>query len=154
MQCILCDQVFTNSSLKLSELKIHFATHGGSPVYGIEALKTKRARYDEKGTLPQLHITTTTMQKPILMASYRAANLIAKSKKAHNIGENLIKPCPAEKADILLGNEAAINQSINLFICFVLQNKKYTNICEKKFSKAQEGNEMTIRFSGQLPPSK
>ena len=45
-------------------------------------------------------------------------------------------------------------QSINLFICFVLQNEKYTNICEKKFSKAQEGSEMTIRSSSQLPPSK
>ena len=48
-----------------------------------------------------------------------------------------------------------INQSINLFICFVLQNEKYTNICEKKkFSKAQEGSEMTIRSSSQLPHSK
>ena len=50
--------------------------------------------------------------------------------------------------------DQSINQSINLFICFVLQNKKYTNICEKKFSKAQEGSEMTIRSSSQLPPSK
>ena len=82
--------------LKPSKLKIHFATHGGSAAYGVEALKTKRARYDQKGTLPQLHKTTTTMQKPILMASYRAAYLIAKSKKAHNIGEDLIKPCLVE----------------------------------------------------------
>ena len=78
------------------KLKIHFATHGGSAAYGIEALKTKRARYDQKGTLPQLHKTTTTMQKSILMASYRTAYLIAKSKKAHNIGEDLIKPCLVE----------------------------------------------------------
>ena len=48
----------------------------------------------------------------------------------------------------------SINQSINLFICFVLQNEKYSNICEKKFSKAHEGSEMTIRSSSQLPPSK
>ena len=46
------------------------------------------------------------------------------------------------------------NQSINLFICFVLQNEKYINKCEKNFSKAQEGSEMTIRSSSQLPPSK
>ena len=45
-----------------------------------------------------------------------------------------------------------INQSINLFICFVLQNEKYTNICEKKFSKAQEGSKMTIRSSSQCLP--
>ena len=106
-QCILCDQVLTNLSLKPSKLKIYFTTHGGSAAYGIEALKTKRARYDQKGTLPQLHKTITTRQKPILMASYRAAYLIAKSKKAHNIGENLIKTCLVKMADILLGNEAA-----------------------------------------------
>ena len=41
------------------------------------------------------------------MASYRAAYLIAKSKNALSIGENLIKPCLVEMADILLGNEAA-----------------------------------------------
>ena len=45
-QCIFCNQVLTNSSLKPSKLKIHFATHGGSVAYGIEALKAKRARYD------------------------------------------------------------------------------------------------------------
>ena len=41
------------------------------------------------------------------MVSYTAAYLIARSKKANNIGENLIKPCLVEMADILLGNEAA-----------------------------------------------
>ena len=89
-QCIFCDQVLTNSSLKSSKLKVHFATHGGSATYGIEALKTKRAHYDQKVTLPQLHKTTTTMQKQVMVASYNVAYLIAKSKKAHNIGENLI----------------------------------------------------------------
>ena len=107
VQCISCNQVFTNLSLEPSKLKIHFATHAGSAAYGIEALKSKQACYNQKGTLPQLHKTTTTMQKPILMVSYRAAYLIAKSKKAHNIGENLIKPCFVEMADILLGNKAA-----------------------------------------------
>ena len=104
MQYILCDGFLTNLSLKPSKLKIHFATHGGSAAYGIEALKTKRARYDQKSTLLRLHKTKTTMQKPISMALYRAAYLIAKSKKAYNIGEDLIKPCLVK---ILLGNEAA-----------------------------------------------
>ena len=107
MQCILCNQVLTKLSLKPSKLKINFVTHGGSAAYGIEALKTKRARYNEKVVLPQLHKTTTTMQKPSLIASYRAAYLIAKSKKAHNIREKLIKPCLVKMANILLGNEAA-----------------------------------------------
>ena len=87
----LCNQVLTNLSLKPSKLKIHFATHGGSAAYRIEALKTKRACYNQKGTkdtLSQLH-KTTTKQKPILMASYRAAYLIAKSKKAQTLERTL-----------------------------------------------------------------
>ena len=36
-----------------------------------------------------------------------SAYLFAKSKKAHNIGENPIKPCLMEMGDIFLGNEAA-----------------------------------------------
>ena len=37
-----------------------------------------------------------------------------------------------------------VHTSLNhpVFICFVLQNEKYTNICEKKFSKAQERNKV------------
>ena len=47
------------------------------------------------------------MQKPMLQGSYRAAYLIAKSKKANNIGEDLTKPCLIEVAEIMLGNKAA-----------------------------------------------
>ena len=47
------------------------------------------------------------MKKPTLQASYRAAHLIEKSKKAHSIGEDLIQPCLVEVAEIMLGNEAA-----------------------------------------------
>ena len=64
-QCILCDQVHTNSSLKPSKLKIHFAMHGGSAVYSTEALKKKRTRYDQKGSLSPLHKTNTIIPKLI-----------------------------------------------------------------------------------------
>ena len=80
-------------SLKQSKLKAHFATDGGLSVYDTEALKEKRTSYDQKGTLPQLHKENTIMQKPMLQASYRATYLIAKSKKAHSVGEDFIKPC-------------------------------------------------------------
>ena len=47
------------------------------------------------------------MQKPMLQKLYRAAYLIAKSEKTHSIGEDLIKHCLVEVAEIILGNEAA-----------------------------------------------
>ena len=40
-QCIPCHQVLINLGLKPFKVKMHFATHGGSAIYGIEALKEK-----------------------------------------------------------------------------------------------------------------
>ena len=45
-------------------------------------------------------------EKPLLRASYEVAYQIAKSKKPHTIGEELIKPCALEMAKIVLGKEA------------------------------------------------
>ncbi|KAK3875335.1 hypothetical protein Pcinc_019781 [Petrolisthes cinctipes] len=45
-------------------------------------------------------------EKPLLRASYQVAYQIAKLKKPHTIGEELIKPCVLEMAKIVLGKEA------------------------------------------------
>jgi hypothetical protein len=42
-----------------------------------------------------------------LLASFRVAGLIAKKKKAHNIGEDLILPASKEIVEVILGSEAA-----------------------------------------------
>ena len=46
------------------------------------------------------------MQKPMLQASHGAAYFIAKSKKAANIGDDIIKLCLVKMAENMLGNEA------------------------------------------------
>ena len=55
-------------------------------------LKTKRARYDMRGTLPALGFCLTS--QPLLRASNGVSLIIAKAKaKApHTAGEKLIKP--------------------------------------------------------------
>ncbi|KRX35193.1 Protein ZBED8 [Trichinella murrelli] len=40
-------------------------------------------------------------------ASYEIAMLIAKNKKPHTIGENLVKPCIVNAVKILLGDDMA-----------------------------------------------
>jgi hypothetical protein len=42
-----------------------------------------------------------------LLASFKAAELIAKKKKAHNIEEELILPACKEIVEVILGSEAA-----------------------------------------------
>ncbi|XP_076343931.1 protein FAM200C-like [Tachypleus tridentatus] len=84
----------------------HFKNkHGGRDAGNdIVTLRVKRARFDQVGTLPTYGFSPT--EKPLLRASYEVAYQIAKSKKPHTIGEELIKPCALEMAKIVLGKEA------------------------------------------------
>ena len=66
--------------------------------------KIKRARYDEKATLPVFG--SVPIDKSILTASYEVAYLIAKQGKPHNIGEKLVKPAALKMANIMLGKAA------------------------------------------------
>lgn len=63
--------------------------------------KEKRARFDERATLPLLSFVS--IHKPILTASYEVAYLIAKQGKPHTIGEILVKPAALKMANIMLG---------------------------------------------------
>ncbi|XP_076325352.1 protein FAM200C-like [Tachypleus tridentatus] len=105
-QCILCSTLFSNANLKPSKLDEHFKNkHGGRDAGNdIVTLRVKRARFDQVGTLPTYEVSPT--EKPLLRASYEVAYQIAKSKKPHTIGEELIKPCALEMAKIVLGKEA------------------------------------------------
>ena len=49
--------------------------------HDFESLKSKRIRYDSRGTLPKLGFVSAG--KPLLLASYHVAYNVAKSKKRH-----------------------------------------------------------------------
>ncbi|KAK3885513.1 hypothetical protein Pcinc_010254 [Petrolisthes cinctipes] len=105
-QCILCSTLFSNANLKPSKLDEHFKNkHGGRDAgNNIVTLIAKRARFDQAGTLPTYGFSPT--EKSLLRAFYQVAYQIAKLKKPHTIGEELIKPCVLEMAKIVLGKEA------------------------------------------------
>lgn len=63
----------------------------------------KKAQFSKSGTLPKLGFSTP--KKPLVEASYKVAYRIAKSKKPHNIGETLIKPCALEMVELVCGLE-------------------------------------------------
>lgn len=71
-QCMACHFILCNSNLKPARLKEHQVKHPAAEhEQTLEALQAKRARYDQKGTLPQLGFKP--MQKPLLRASYEVA---------------------------------------------------------------------------------
>ena len=98
--------MFSNTNLKPSKRDEHFKNrHGGKTARNdIVTLQVERARFDRAGTLPTHRFSPPV--KPLLRASYEAAYQIARSKKPHTVGEELIKPCILRMADIVLGREA------------------------------------------------
>ncbi|CDQ91221.1 unnamed protein product [Oncorhynchus mykiss] len=108
--CMICNAKLSNSSL--AKLREHFLKLHGDGKYKNTTLaefKVKRARFDEKATLPVLGFVP--INKPILTASYEVAYLVAKQCKPHTIGETLIKPAVLKMANIMLGKEAEVKLS-------------------------------------------
>ncbi|XP_075696915.1 protein FAM200C-like [Rhinoderma darwinii] len=111
--CMICNARLSNSSLAPAKLREHFLKLHGDGQYKNTTLaefKVKRARFDEKATLPVLGFVP--INKPILTASYEVAYLIAKQGKPHTIGETLIKPAVLKMANIMLGKAAEVKLSL------------------------------------------
>ncbi|KAM5132134.1 protein FAM200C-like [Mantella aurantiaca] len=109
---MICNAKLSNSSLVPAKLKEHFLKlhgHGKYKNTTLAEFKVKRARFDEKATLPVLSFVP--INKPILTASYEVAYLIAKQGKPHTIGETLIKPAVLKMANIMLGKAAEVRFS-------------------------------------------
>ena len=53
-QCITCHFIVCNSNLKPARLREHQAKHPAEQAQTLDAMQAKRARYDQKCTLPRL----------------------------------------------------------------------------------------------------
>uniref|UniRef100_UPI00358EC2D2 protein FAM200C-like n=1 Tax=Myxine glutinosa TaxID=7769 RepID=UPI00358EC2D2 len=105
-QCVLCYKVLAEASMKPSKLKAHLAsTHPTHQNDSEDVFRSRKARFMAKGSLTRYGFQPST--KPILEASYEVALLIAKDKKAHTIGETLVKPCAVVMANLVCGPEEA-----------------------------------------------
>ena len=72
-------------------------------VLNVDSFRSNKARFEKSGTLPKFGFVKT--QKPCVEASYKVAYRIVKEKKAHKIGETLIKPCALEMTELVCGTE-------------------------------------------------
>ena len=90
--------------MKPAKLKEHLISiHPKNALDSIDSFRSKKARFEKLGTLPKFGFVKT--QKPCVEASFKAAYPIATEKKAHAIGEILIKPCALEMIELVCGIE-------------------------------------------------
>lgn len=105
-QCLLCLEKLASASMKPSKLKRHLTTkHSAYVNKGRSYFLLKKEEY-----LRQQKLITGTASIPqkALRASFLAAYRIAKSKKPHTIGEELLLPACIDIVEEMLGKDAAV----------------------------------------------
>ena len=104
-QCLVCNEVLTNHSMKPSLLKLHFLSNHNS-------LKDKPVTYFEEilANMQQsrkLIRKFTTLNEKFLKASYLVSLRIAKTAQPHTIAERLILPAAKDLVENLIGEAQA-----------------------------------------------
>ena len=105
-QCAVCMKTFSNSTMKPASLKQHLANAHSS------MMSKNRSFFESKlSSLKRQKLNQTGMfwrtNKAAVHASYAIALHVAKTKKPHNIGETLLKPCILESVKLVLGEKAS-----------------------------------------------
>ena len=151
-QCVLCSKVLAEASMKPSKLKAHLAsTHPTHQNDSEDMFRSKKARFMAKGTLTRHGFQPST--KPMLEASYEVALRIAKEKKAHTIGETLVKPCAVVMANLVCGPEEA-KELKSVPLCNNTIKRRIEDMSNDIVSQVtQELRESRCRFSLQLDES-
>ena len=104
-QCVLCNKILDNHSLRPSKLMLHLEKvhsehkHKNAEFFKRKEACVKRQRLDASGAFRQQCQT-------LVEASYAASLIIAKQIKRYTIGGTLVKPCALEMARIVLGQES------------------------------------------------
>jgi hypothetical protein len=102
-QCVICHCVLSNDAMRPVRLERHLSTNH-------PALKDKPKEFfvSKLSSIKKMkldaHSSFVQDNDKAVLASYELALLIAKDKKAHTIGETLVKPCLLLAANIVLGD--------------------------------------------------
>ncbi|GFX07939.1 SCAN domain-containing protein 3 [Trichonephila clavipes] len=90
--CLLCQQFLSNESKKRGRLEAHLkAKHRAHINSYLSYFKTLKENFEKRTTIKSLFTAHTSTNNQVLETSYQISLLIAKSRKNHTIGENLIK---------------------------------------------------------------
>ncbi|KFD63479.1 hypothetical protein M514_24405 [Trichuris suis] len=106
--CLLCNRVFSNESMKPSRLKEHLAKiHPDKAGKDFNYFKSLPEKFRKRPTLSNMFSTRTALEMDCLRASFNISLMIARSGKAHTIGEELLQPVVSEVLRTVLHMPAA-----------------------------------------------
>ena len=133
-QCVVCYKVLGVDSMRPSKMKLHLTSNHPSHVdkdidyFRRLATGAKSQRLDADGAVHSQNVAAVE-------ASFRVALEIAKNKKPHTIGEELILPCMKIISGLLLGPE-----SVNKVSKVPLSN----NTVQRRISKLSDDIEEQV----------
>ena len=103
-QCVICYEVLSSESMKRNKLQRHLSSKHAAykdrdrSFFERKLTALTNTRFDKQGKCHQTN-------ERDLEASYRVSLLIAKAKKPHTIGEELIMPCAKEMVSLMIGED-------------------------------------------------
>lgn len=108
--CLLCNRVLSNEAMKPSRLQEHLKKiHPDKQNKNLLFFTNIRDKFLNAPSVSGLLTTSSTQCDDGLIASYNISKLIAKSGKAHTIGEQLILPAIKEVLETVLHHSASYN---------------------------------------------
>lgn len=103
--CIICSKMLAADSMKPNKLKRHLETlHSEYVNKPREFFELKLKSYEKQKSLFK---KTLSVNEKALIASYKVSYKIARCKKPHTIGEELILPAAIEIVEIMFGDNFA-----------------------------------------------
>ena len=124
-QCVICYEVLSSESMKRNKLQQHLSSKHtvykdrDRSFFERKLTALTNTRFDKQGKCHQTN-------ERALEASYRVSLLIAKAKKPHTIGEELIMPCAKEMVSLMIGEDMVSK----LGIVPLLNNTVHRRICD------------------------
>ncbi|CAG9792085.1 unnamed protein product [Diatraea saccharalis] len=147
----LCNKVLSNYSMKPSKLKDHLRRcHPDKIGKDLKYFQTLKEKYEKRPTVHSMLTSMTQSNDVGFRASYNISLHIAKSRKPHNIGEQLILPTVEEvlktvlhmpSRDVLkripLSNDTVqrrideMSSDIESFLCSYLQTTHFSILLDE-----------------------
>lgn len=144
-QCVICNNILANESLKPSKLKRHLETHHAELIdKPLEYFQRKKKTVK----LSTQFLSSTTVSEKALLSSYLVAYRVAKEKMAHTAAEKIILPACLDMVCTIFDDKSAdklktisSDYTVSLRICTIAEHLETTLI-----TRLQSGIDFAIQL--------